>query len=388
AYFAGEAYAMAYERAVELKKGGVPSQPEVDEAKIREMVAYMAKLWPDSSETNKLRMTLGRLEFSQQNFADAAKAFGDVAARSDLRPEADHMSGLVQWDWYKTLSVKPDADKAELADKQKKAKEALSKAGPALKKIKQNALDRMTLLNDAVLAEVLFQEGADVEAVKLLEPLVELVATNKAPADVEQALKTNLLITALQIYIRQNKLPEADKLMDLVAAQSGSDAAGNITGVFLNLAVRLKEQVERFKAAGDDAALTKTVDAFEAFLDRIAAREQGQTIQSLVYIADNFVELTKYSKAIGLLEKVVADPAGQEDANKPYVLRARMLSAKCHSLLGNHPEAMKLIDQMFLENPGATDIMSERGRILTAAGEHSKAAAHWQKIVKRLRPSP
>ncbi|MFO0946312.1 MAG: tetratricopeptide repeat protein [Planctomycetota bacterium] len=147
----------------------------------------------------------------------------------------------------------------------------------------------------------------------------------------------------------------------------------------------------RIKATGDNSKLRQLADSFEKFLDRVSGREAGQTIQSLVYLADNFIELERYAKAIALLQKVIEHPEAADEANRASVNRARLLLARSQAKLGDFDDARATIDALLRENMNAKDVIMERGEILDASGDLGESIKHWKWVVNRMkqgRPRP
>lgn len=385
AAFGVTAYAWGFDQALQLQDNNIRAYPETDAEHLRSLAEYIGERWPDSKEADEARATVGRLEMTRKNYQESAAAFDQINPKSPRYPESLSLGGGVYWDWYKSQSQAEDVDPEELTTLRKKAEERLAAASPLLHAASSAAIDRQLFLNDAMLGEVYYESQEDELALKILLALAERLKQGTVASEVEPALRIAALTTALQAYIRQNKLDEADGIINLIASQQGQEQAGNVTLVFVSLASRLREQMERVKSSGDAAQARRMADSFEKFLDRVAEREAGQTVQSLVYIADTFLELERFQKAVSMLQKGLNHPEASDPANQPNLIRARLLLARAQSRLGNFNEARATIDALLRENMNAKEVIMERGSILEAAGADDEAIKHWKWVINRMK---
>ena len=395
ALFGVTAYAFGYEHAIALQRNNVPAHADSDAEHLNDLAAYLCAKWPESKEADDVRLTVGRLEFSRHNFTRASDSFDAVDPASAAYAEARHLAGLVYWDSFREAAQAEEKDQQVLADLRTDAIERLTTASELFRKAAGSGIDRVAFLNDAILGEALYEAGDDVRALAVLAPLVEAIDAGTLPKAVGPQLRSNALITALQANIRRSDLGATDKLVELIGRQRGAGSAGNVTLVFVSLANRIKEQIDRLDPKTDAEARAKTVAAFEAFLDRVAAREEGQTISTRIYIAKSFVELGEYGKAVDLLEDAIGDPQATSKANKPLVIRARILLARCRRMERDFARARKLIDQVYRENRNVPEVILERGAILDAkgsmTGDYKDAILHWKDVIGRMqrtRPRP
>ncbi|QDU64164.1 Tetratricopeptide repeat protein [Planctomycetes bacterium Pan216] len=386
-------FAWGYEDADKKRIAGFSSRPEVDADLVQKVANQILLRWPNRKEAADAMMTLGRLRYARQEYDQAAEAFDKVSPDAVNHGEALAMAGSVYWDWYKTLTLEGEsADKDKKKELRDKARERLAAASAPLRELRGNQLDRQTYINDAMLGEVNFEAGDDEGALQAVMPLIALIKKDQLPADIEHQLRTGVMITALQSYIRQNKIDKTDELVELISNQEKKqgDGGGNVTLVFVRLASKLKEQIDRLRANGEQAELDKTVASFEKFLDKIAGRPDHD-LQSLVYIGNSYVELGSYQKAAALLQKAI-EKADPNDPEAPgFVTRARMLLARSEKEQGNYTQAIELINELMKENMNTLEIVNLRGEILESAGDHSRAIAHWKWLIKRMksqRPKP
>lgn len=386
ASFAVTAYAMAFDQAMSLQDQGVPSFPDVDSKRLIDLADYMAVRWPDAKETASARMTVGRLEyFSRKNYAEAAAQFDKVQPRSPDYAEALALAGGAYWDLYKSLSGQEDANPEELQKLRANALDRLSKGSKALRaSLPPNSVNQQLFLNDAMLAEVYYEAGDDKKALEILEPMVDKIRTDQLPNSINPQYRNALLTTALQVHVRLTQLDKAYELVDLIGKQQTSESAGGVTVVFVNLANRMREQLQRLRASGDDSKASQMANAFEGFLDLVAQREAGQDMFTRTILADNYLEIEKYAKAASLLQQIIDDPQANTPENRPRVLRAQMLLAKSKRMTRDFEAARQLIDQLYANNKQDLGIIMERGEILEASGDLPAAILHWKELIRRL----
>ena len=393
AMYAVIAYQWGYENSTQAEQqGATAAHPEIDLARMYSVAEHARARWPNAKETDQISVSIGHIEFSRRNYEKAAAAFDAVQnPRSPDYAQALSLAGLVYWDWYKTLSSQEQGADAEVLKKKRTdAGQRLAKASVQLRELRGGKVDRALFVNDAMLGEVYFESGEEEKALTTLKPLVKLIETpNALPANVEPPFRISVLTTALQCYVNQSNLDEADKLVALISAQQGQEKAGGITRVLVSLADRIKQQIERLAAAGDEQKQKQMQDAFEKFLDRVAGREAGQTLETLLYVGQSFVEIGKFNKAIGMLEKAI----NHNDAAKPdrqgHVIQARLSLARCYKEMGDTDKALKMVEALLTDprSASATDVMMERGYILEKAGETQKAIVHWKWVMKRMKAS-
>lgn len=379
------AYAWGFDQAIQLQDQNVAAHAEVDADHLRALTEYLVGRWPGTKEADEALATMGRLELARGNHVQATEAFDRVSPKSPKYPESVSLAGGASWDAYKAAIRAGGAAPEALTALKDTARDHLARASVLLHQGSVGTLDRQTFLNDALWGEVEYEAGQDAKALEILLPLVDAVQKGSVSSEVEPVLKIGVLTTALQCHVRQGELEKTDALMDLIGKQQGQDQSGNVTVVFVALASRLREQMARVKATGDSARIQATADSFEKFLDRVSQREAGQTVQSLVYLADNLLELERFEKAIGLLQRALAHPEAADADNLPNTNRARLLLARAQARVGRFAEAREGIDKLLRENMNAKDVIMERGAILEAAGDVENGIKHYKWVVNRMK---
>lgn len=376
---AATAYAWAFEKAAPADGGAVEAR------RLAQLVAYLGKGWPKAKETDEARLTLARVAFARGELAAAAAAAESVPQDSPRWPEAAALAGNAYWSDYKAQARREKPDPATLADLRQKAIERLQASVKTPDK--PGPMPRSTLLPRVLLAEAWIDAGEPKEALATLAPAVDAIQKNERSPGVEPALWTAAAVTALEAAIRAADVNSADRLIAVVSSLPASENASGATAVLVQLAARLKEQVERLAASGREKERAEMVAAFERFLDRVSRREEGQTLESLVYLADNFLELGKPDRAAPLLERALAQADAASESKRPVVQRARLLLVRAQRSSGDVASARTAIDPLLRENLSARDVIVERGAVLEAAGDWNEAIKHWKWYLKMLTPS-
>ena len=383
ALLAANAYALSYERSMDLQKRNIRAFAEVDADRIRAICNTIFERWPTSKEAMEGRLMLGRLEYQKLQYLKAAEIFAKADPNSPRYAEALSLAGRALWDHCKA-NRQSSSDAAATKQSRDSAAQKLAQASKPLLELRNGKVDREVFLNDAYLAEVLFDQGKDSEAYGIVKPYIDSIEKNDLPADIDTKLKIDILITALQSLIRLDKLQDGDRLVEIISKQKGQSESGNVTQVFINLASRIKSQIEALKAAGEEQRRLQMVKAFEKFLNRIAERETGQTINSLVDLGNNFLELENYQRAIELNRRALQMPQAKENPKSPVVYRAKINLADALARSKNFEEARPLIDALYRDNKNIKEVVMKRGEILESQGDYKAAVAHWKDIVKRM----
>lgn len=382
--YALSAYASLYDADRQAMDQDPSADPEVYARYMISIGEHIVARWPRSGQADEARLILGKLWYSKRQYAEAAKVLDAVNPQSVQYTTALSLAGGCYWECYKSLGTEDSSERFDRADLAAKAKERLAKASANFKKGDPDDFNRERFLNDAILAEVHFEAGDDTSALAVVGPLADKVQSGDLPPEVEPTLRIAALVTAMQIYVRTNRLDEVQELTSALGEQEGSATSTNLTSVFLSLAQRLRGQLERMRSSGQSAQADKMTASFEAFLDTVASRETGQTMASLVYLGDTYLGLGLFDKANALFERAIAWEGAEDPKNKPTIIRARMLMAQSSSLKGDHDKAIEVITKLLQEAPNSKELILERGRILEVAGRFDTAVQHWKWFLERL----
>jgi tetratricopeptide (TPR) repeat protein len=155
------------------------------------------------------------------------------------------------------------------------------------------------------------------------------------------------------------------------------------------LAYKMQDQLQKYQAEGNLEAGRAMEESYEQFLERISKRESGQTVQSLAFVGQAFVELRRFDKAAAALDRalVLAKETGKDKASDLVLVKV----AQAYSLsgLGKHDQAVAAMEELMKTSPQVREVLLGRGKILMAAGKLKEAERHWASIIRgtsRQRP--
>ena len=149
------------------------------------------------------------------------------------------------------------------------------------------------------LSQILIDAGRAEEAVGWLnDPKIgplSLVAA-KAPVVAGRAdFQIDTYKAALRAYVGAQQLDEAEKTMNLLEAAAsgdgGGDGARRLTQIYIALGRQLEDLLVRLRNEGKNEQVQKVSQGFELFLDRIASREEGNSFNSLNWVAETLFSL-------------------------------------------------------------------------------------------------
>jgi cellulose synthase operon protein C len=367
---------MQFEKAVQ-SRGDVDGEAK----RIEELASFGIDRFPNSNVADESRLSLARLHAhaTRKKYAEAAALLKAVPASSSRFAEARSELGRLCVEWSQAVSKGHSNDEAKA--KRNEALGYLQEASESLQKTRRGQLDRLVFATEGLLAELLLEKGNPQEAWTRTEPLAMAVERGTLPSSVDPALRLSASLTALQAAIQLGKFDVTDRLIEIVSKQQGQEQAGDVTQVFLMLAARMREQLEKQQAAGDASAGQKLEESYIAFLDRLAGRETGQTLQSLAFLGTAYVEIRRLDKAEPILQRALAEMRAAPPTEKNAVLRVKVADAMCKSGLGKHDEAISAIDTLFEAEGQVQEVVFAKGKILMAAGRLREAEAHWNRLV-------
>lgn len=280
---------------------------DVDMSFIVKAANLIVAKWPDSDKANDARLTLGRMYSQLKRPVQAAEWYGKVPAADPKFPEAQLASGQAYWTAYLSAPRMAESDRpnaVQLADWQRQAQDLLrngiakmSAAAP-----KEGAAPGELIAGKMSLSQILIALGQDLEAIKLLldEPqsVIKAVTVADEAKRPDKGVQSRVFATEtykllLRAYIGGGKLDEArDTMKTLEKVAGGGSAAGaDVTELYVGLGKLLREELDRFKAAGETARFQKLMTSFETFLNDLYQRKDGQTFGSLSWIGETYFAL-------------------------------------------------------------------------------------------------
>lgn len=260
-----------------------------------------------------------------------------------------------------------------------------------------------------------FKSADDPEALDLAD----------APEFINESFQLAALSLTLSVVVADpERLEEAENIMTtLESLAEGSDEnSGKLTGVYVRLGRRLEERVDELKEkaeTGDgsqQAALDSVVKGFEAFLKRVAERNENADFTTLRWVADSYLALGRglsgvtsdppkealayYAQAVrayqSILKKIGTDPNfAPSPAHKTAI---EIKASECLRRAGQFELALKFLGKTIDASPNNLDVQIEAASIYADWGrknndQYLKAIVGdqakiwgWNGIIKRAAP--
>ncbi len=360
---------------------------------------FITKCWADSPEADEAWMMLIRTAVVDGKPAEAAEYLEKVSADSPRRGEAELMTGQSLWGAYLQAARLPDDERPsqeKLDAMVKQAQETLKNGIDRMRKQVDEGSEVSYTLMTAVLslAQIYIGAAQPEEAVKWLDDPkigpVTLVAANN-PRTNRGSFRVETCKAALRAYVAAQQLEKAEKTMNALEAEvaKGGDtgAAKTLTRIYLSLGRELQELLERLRNEKKTEELEKVSRGFELFLTRISERKEGNTFNSLNWVAETFFGMGSgfdpggktlppeakkyYQKAADTYRKILdtckADPKFAPQAGATTGLRIRL--AKCQRRMGNYKESLGLLIGILKKRSMMIDAQVEAAYTYQAWGE-------------------
>ena len=331
------------------------------------MAGYITKLWPESPEAADAWMMLLHTAVASGNLSRAAEFLKKIPPDSSQRGEAELMLGRAYWAAYLRAQRFDDDERPKEAELQKQLDEAKRLLAAGIEHTAEK-IDASLFASVLSLAQINLRDGHQSEAVKLLDhPKYgpHTLLKEKHPASNQPGYDVETYKTALRAYVANRDLEKAEKTMDrlekAVAAEGGAEAASKLTKIYISLGRELQEQLADLRKQNKAGQLKDVSEAFELFLDRILQREEGNTFNSLNWVAETFYgmglgfdpggevlppEAEKYYRKAADAYRAILVKCKQDEnyaPRKDAVYGIRMRMAKCLLSLGQYENAMKYL---------------------------------------------
>jgi hypothetical protein len=315
--YAGESQDVAREAgflamtAIDAAMASGPKGATFENEWMRSIGEYMVAKWPEADRSHEAKMFLGRSAWNQGEYLDAAKAWTSIPASASQFATAQISAGQAYWKKYVEASQMPEADrpsKESLNDWKTSAIKSLERGI----NLRENAIGRNSatpddlVLGKLVLAQIRNLDGKFKDptggAIELLtrEPhsVVAAVAVGEGeprPADSSKAKSAKIASFAyqqlLRSYVGIRDLKAARETMQKLEKVAGSDNPAALTAIYVEFGRELQRELNQLRAIGQSDRAKKTREAFEQFLNDLAARSEGQSLTSLLWIAETYAGL-------------------------------------------------------------------------------------------------
>ena len=368
---------------------------------------HIANNWPSSDRANDARLTLGSLYAGNDQPVEAAKWYGQVPPTATQYAVAQLEAGQAYWQAYLRAALltgaeRPDA--AQLETWQKASEEHLRRgAAKATQELPEQAEAPESLTAAKVsLAQIAISRGDYQQAADGLNSgSHSVVKAIQGDADAERPEKgvkslpfaQLVLQLLLRSYVGTRQIDQALETMNRLEALGGDDN----TSVYVQLGQELEKELKRLKGLDQQERLDQVRQSFESFLNELYERSEGQTYNSLIWIAETYYGLglgtddnptaaaTYFAKASSTYQAILKSGAEQgADFVAPQKVPAITLRlVNCKRREGDFPLAHELIVGLLRKSPKALNAQYEGAQLLEDWG--SSGADNKDKLLLAIR---
>lgn len=354
--------------------------------------------FPESGRANDARYAVARLYRADNQQLNAAEWFSQVPASAPQYPSMQIDAGQAYWNVYLTSAAKPEDERPsaeELQNFRKLAEQHLergintseSKLGEKSKTPDALALAKLSLSQIRNSDGAYKTEGKTIGAIELLtagpHAVVKAVSVGKdekrptkAGAVKGRAIASLVYQQLLRSYIGVRDLAKARETREALEEVAGKDDAAELTRVYVEFGRELQTELATLKAAGEKERLNAVKSAFEEFLDDLFKRKDGQTFNSLLWIAETYGGLGEGSEDTPAAAKGYFDKAGEaylaivNNAGKPgfpddatRITGVKVRLANSLRRQSDFEGAEKTMLEVLNELPNALDAQFEAARV-------------------------
>jgi len=361
--------------------------------RMTEVAELIHSLWPGDSEDNEARMMLLETAIDNRDLDKARQYRANIAPDSPRRADAELRLGQALWASYVEQSNRPEGERPsqeELDQLVTEAQETLEKGIARMRKAVEEGgpVDYTLVYCVLSLAQIYIGAGQSQKAVEWLDdpkigPMT--LVTAEHPATDKKNFRVETYKAALRAYVGKQELDKAENAMDaleaLVSADGDAAAARRLTEIYILLGRELQETLKRLRQENKNEEAEKVAGGFELFLDRISARDTGNTFSSLNWVAETYFNLGAsldpegqetpkkaqeyYQRAaetyLKILTMVKEDEKG-EFAPAGAAINIEVRLAMCLRALGEHARAMKILLNILRERETRVDVQIEAAR--------------------------
>jgi hypothetical protein len=351
---------------------------------------YAAETWPDTTQADAARLTVGEVELGRGNYLAGAAAYEAVRQNSPKRLDALVRAG--DGHWFEANKLRDQGKTAEAEAQEKLALERLDTALKARREANTPPTDLGLIKNVKALAEIHRVNGRTKEALALLEPLTQKLGSNQsAPEIAEQVV--GLLTVQLRAHIANGQADQA--IADMKLLETANAGRIPLTQLYLELSLTLQKELEAEKAKKYTTNLNRTKDAYLQFIQALANSKSGQTFESLAFAGQQLLSLDKPKEAEEIFDRVLKDPAMVKAAgagNPSKLNNLKLRKAEAMWKQKQFADALALIAEARKADPKSLLPLWKEGELYEDWGrsdpkQWSKALAHWTWMSQRLEKS-
>lgn len=443
--YAGESQDVAREAgflamtAIDAAMAGGPKGASFENEWMRGIGEYMIAKWPDADRSHEAKMLIGRSAWNQGQYAEAAKAWTSIPASASQYATAQISAGQAYWKRYVEASQMPEADRPSGDDLTKLKTSAIQSLERGISQ-RQSAISSSAatpddlVLGKLVLAQIRNLDGKYKDptggAIELLtrppHSVVAAVAVGEGesrPTDNSKAKSAKIASFAyqqlLRSYVGVRDLDAARDARLKLEKVAGSDNPAALTAIYVEFGRELQRELNQLRAIGQSDRAKKTRQAFEEFLNDLAARSEGQSLTSLLWIAETYAGLaddarsssdnaqTYIQKSADVYSRILsrADEPGFLPS-PTYKTAIRLNLAVNQRRQKDFEAAEKTLNGLLTENAAAPDLQAEAATLYEDWGAsqgpqgqsrlqiaiYGRTAAPevwgWTKFIQRLQREP
>lgn len=382
----------AYVQAFNDTKGSY-DEKQADIGFVVHACNLLTERWPDSDKANDARMTLGRIYSDLKQPAKAAEWYGKVPETDAKFSEAQLAAGQAYWTAYLTsarLTEDDKVDPAQLAEWRTLGEQYLRSGIAKLSATApKDAAPPELIAAKMSLAQIVLSLGQDAEAIKLLldEPqsVIKAVAVPDEKKRPDKGVQSRQFATEsykllLRAYIGGGKLDDARATMRTLEAIAGGEAGADVTELYVGLGRLLRDELDRYREAGEADKFNKLMTSFETFLNDLYQRKEGQTFGSLSWIGETYFALgeastndasrsaTYFEKAGNAFRDILKQAESQPNYLQPdQLLAVKVRLIRCYRLKKEFEPGEQLV----------ADVLKQREKDLRAQIEAAYLYQDW-----------
>jgi len=383
----------AYVQAFNDSKSAA-SEKQADINFIVKACNLLTNKWPDSDRANDARMTLGRIYSQLKQPVQAAEWYNKIPETDDKFSEAQLAAGQAYWTAYLSAGRSGDETKPtpeQLTDWQNRAigllRNGIAKMSATVPKEGTPPAD--LIAGKMSLAQIVISQGNDGDAIKLLlddpQSVIKAISVPDETKRPDKGVQSRQFATEtykllLRAYVGGGKLNEARDTMKTLEKIAGGEAGGDVTDLYVGLGKLLRDELDRFREAGDTERFNRLMTSFETFLNDLSSRKEGQSFGSLSWIGETYVALGEasgsdpsrsagfYAKAASAFQDILKLAESKPDFLEPDQIAAvKVRLVRCLRSKKEFETADTLI----------TDVLKEKPKDLRAQFEAASLYQAW-----------
>ncbi len=363
-----------------------PDDRASEKRRMESLADFMTRRFAGEAEADEAWMTLMIVATNDRDVPQVQAYLAKIPEQSPRRAEAELKAGQAIWIAALAASRLPEESRPPQEEIDKLRALAQQTLSSGVERIAKSAEVGVTFTMAAAalsLAQIYVDANRAADAVKLLEdskigPLTLVEA--KSPIAAEGTFAVETCKAALRAYVATQQLDKAEKVMNdlesYVKASGDEKGSQMLIAIYRALGQELENHVVELRKEKRTSDLQAVSRGFDLFLDRIAAKEQGNNFNSLNWVADTYTRLgagnetdddavspearSYFEKAAKTDEKIVdkikQDP-GYASADALLAVKVRM--AKSQRRGGHFKEAIDLLSDVLKQKPMLLDAQRE-----------------------------